>query len=346
MGGTLLYILMGRDEFSLRESLGKLEKSIGDQSLLSVNTTVLEGQQLTLNQLRTVGETVPFLGERRLVIVQGLLERFEPRRKSGGQKKATPVTNQEDDYKELAAYLTRLPESTILVLLDGDIGNNNPLLKELSGKAEVRRFPLLRDSQLYQWIQRRVKAEGGSISPQAVNLLARLVGSNLWIMANEINKLVLFTSGRQIEEADVKTAVTYAQEASVFAMVDAILEFKAGVAGQLLQQLLREGAAPAYLLVMLSRQVQRIVRARELGRQRQTKMEIQKRLGLTSEFVLRKVLEQAGRYPLGRLKEVYHKLLETDLSIKTGKYDGELALNILIAELSQRGKTPQVIRRF
>jgi hypothetical protein len=28
--------------------------------------------------------------------------------------------------------------------------------------------------------------------------------------------------------------------------------------------------------------------------------------------------------------------LETDLSIKTGKYGGELALNILIAELCQR----------
>ncbi len=342
----MLYILMGRDEFSLRESLGELEKSIGDQSLLSVNTTILDGQQLTVNQLRAVGETAPFLGERRLVIVRGLLERFETGRKSGRQKNVASITKQADDYKALAACLTHLPDSTTLVLLDGEISRPNPLLTELSGKAEVRTFPLLGDSQLHQWIQRRVKAEGGSISPPAVNLLARLVGSNLWIMANEINKLVLFTSGGQIEEADVKTAVSYAQEASVFAMVDAILEFKAGVAEQLLQQLLREGAAPAYLLVMLSRGVQRIVRARELGHQRQSKMEIQKRLGLTSEFVLRKVLEQAGRYSLGRLKEVYHKLLETDLSIKTGKYDGELALNILIAELSQRGKTPPVIRRF
>ena len=345
-GGTLLYILMGRDEFSLRESLEELEKSIGDQPLLSVNTTVLDGQQLNLNQLRTVGETVPFLGERRLVIVQGLLERFEPRRKSGGQKKVTPVTNQEDEYKALAAYLTQLPDSTTVVLIDGEIGSNNPLLRELSGKAEVRRFPLLRDSQLRQWIQRRLTAEGGSISPQAVNLLAQLVGSNLWIMASEINKLVLFTSGRRIEDGDVRKAVSYAQESRAFSMVDAILESRAGVAERLLQQLLREGAAPAYLLVILSRQVQMIVRARELRHQRQSKMEIQKRLGLPSEFVLRKVLEQAGRYPLGRLKEVCHRLLETDLSIKTGKYDGELALNILIAELCQRGKTTQVIRRF
>ncbi|MFC2003266.1 DNA polymerase III subunit delta, partial [Chloroflexota bacterium] len=345
MGGTLLYILMGRDEFSLRESLEELKRGIGDQDLLSVNTTVLDGQQVTLTQLRTICETVPFLGEGRLVIVKGLLERFEPKSKSGGQK-TTRITNQGGEYKVLSTYITQLPDSTILVLIEGEIVGSNPLLRELSGKAKVKSFPLLRDSQLRQWVQQRVKAEGGSISPQAVNLLTRLVGSNLWIMANEINKLVLFTSGRRIEEEDVRVTVSYAQEASVFAMVDAILEFRAGVAEQFLQQLLREGAAPAYLLVMLSRQVRMIVRAKELSSQGQSKMEIQKRIGLTSEFALRKVLEQAGRYPLVRLKEVYHKLLETDLSIKTGKYDGDLALNILIAELCQGGRPPRVISSF
>ena len=53
------------------------------------------------------------------------------------------------------------------------------------------------------------------------------------------------------------------------------------------------------------------------------------RLGLKSEFPLRKTLEQAQRYPLERLKSVYKRLLEADLSIKTGRYDGRLALNLL-----------------
>jgi len=121
--------------------------------------------------------------------------------------------------------------------------------------------------------------------------------------------------------------------------VDAIIEFKAELAEQLLQQLLQRGAAPAYLLTMLSRQVQMIVRARELRKQRKSKIEIQNKLGLTADFALRRTLEQASRYSLPRLKEVYHHLLETDLSIKTGRYDAELALTILVAELCQRGKT-------
>jgi len=329
-------VLLGEDDFSLHQSLEEIKRGIGDQTTLATNTTVLDGQKVTLDQLKTICDAVPFLAERRLVIIRGLLERFEAKSKSSRGK--TSVSNRQSEYKSLGEYIAEIPDSTTLVLIDSKIKNKNPLFSKLSAKAKVMSFPLLRDIKLRQWMQRRVSEAGGSISPQAVDLLARFVGGNLWIMANEIDKLVLFTSGRRIEEEDVRLVVSYAQEANVFAMVDAILELKAGVAEQLQQQLLQRGAAPAYLLVMLVRQVRMIVRVKELRNQRKSKIEIQNKLALTSEFTLRKTLEQADRYSLTRLKEVYHKLLEADLSIKTGRFDAELALNILIAELCQRHK--------
>jgi len=331
----LLHILLGQDDFSLHQALEKIKTGVGDQTLQATNTTTLAGQQLTLDQLRTVCETAPFLAERRLVIVNGLLERFEPKSKLKGQGRKR-TANQQNEYKLFSAYITQIPDSTTLVLIDGRIGSNNLLLKELSVKAEIKSFPLLKNDRLRQWIGQRVKQEGGSISTEAVNLLSKFIGSDLWIMTSEINKLVLFSSDRRIEEEDVKRLVSHAQEANVFAMVDAILESKAGVAQQLLQRLLESGAAPAYLLVMLSRQVRMIVQAKELKSQRKSDTEIQNKLGLTAEFALRKVLGQADRYPMRKIIEVYHKLLETDLSIKTGKYDGELALNLLVADLCQR----------
>ncbi len=334
----MLYILAGQDDFSLAQSLEQIKRNIGDQAVLVASTTTLDGQQVTLDQLRTVCETVPFLIGRRLVIIKGLLERFEPRNRPRRQRKTRQATDQPDEHKPFSDYMGNIPASTILVLIAGEITGRNPLFKELTSKATVKTFPLLRYAQLRQWIQRRVEEEGGSMSPRAVDLLTKLVGSNLWIMTNEVNKLVLFTSGRRIEEEDVKMVVSYTQQDSVFAMVDAIVEFKAELAERLLEQLLQRGAAPAYLLVMLSRQARMIVRAKELGNQGKPKTEIQNKLGLTTEFALRKTLEQASRYSLPRLREVYHRLLEADLSIKTGKYSGELALNILVAELCQRGK--------
>ncbi|MFC1847202.1 DNA polymerase III subunit delta [Chloroflexota bacterium] len=334
----MLYILSGQNDFSLTQSLEEIKREIDDPAIFADSTTTLDGQQVTLDQLSIACETLPFLAGRRLVIIKGLLERFDPRGRPNRRKKTTG-TKQQDEYKPFNACISRMPDSTTLVLAESRIAGNNPLFRELADKAVVKSFPLLKNTELGQWIQRRVAEEGSSISPQAVDLLAKLVGSNLWIMASEINKLVLFTLGRRIDENDVKTVVSYAQQTNVFAMVDAIVEFKAELAAQLLQQLLQSGAPPAYLLVMLSRQVRMIVIAGELNKQRKPRTEIQHKLGLNSDFALRKTLEQSRRYSLPRLKEIYRQLLETDLSIKTGQYDTELALNILVTELCQRGKT-------
>ncbi|MFC1911804.1 DNA polymerase III subunit delta [Chloroflexota bacterium] len=331
-------MLYGEDDFSLRQTLEEIKKGIGDETALTTNTTVLDGQQLTLDQLKAVCETVPFLAEKRLVIVNGLLARFEDSSKSGRQRKNNGT--RQSEYQALVEYFGMVPESTVLVLMGGKVKGSNPLLRELVSKAKVRSFPVLKNERLHQWVQNRVREKGGDISSLATGLLATFVGGDLWIMANEIDKLVLFASGRRIEEDDVRRVVSYTQEANVFALVDAILESRAGLAEQTLQQLLQQGAPPTYLLVMLVRQVRMMVQVKELRKQRKHDVEIQDKLGLTSEYALRKTLAQAERHSLTRLKEVYHKLLETDISIKTGKCEPELALNILIAELCQQ----QVLR--
>jgi DNA polymerase-3 subunit delta len=330
----LLHVLIGEDDFSIRQALEEIKKTIGDETARLTNTTILDGRQVTVELLRNACETVPFLSEKRLVILEGLLGRFEPVNRVS-RKKSNHQTF-DDEYKVFADIMKQLPEFTELVLVEGKTGGNNPLLRELMAVTKLRSFPLLKAPQLKQWITQRVAKVGSSISPQAVNSLVGFVGNDLWLMANEVDKLSIYAAGRRIEEEDVKALVSNAQEASVFAMVDAIIELRASTAQRFLQQLLRQGAAPTQLLVMISRQIRIIFQIKELRKLRKTRAEIQKKLGLTSDFVLQKAWEQSDKYTSARLWEVYHRLLETDLAIKTGKYDGDLALDILIAELTQR----------
>lgn len=343
----MVYILWGEDDYSLTRTLEEIKRQSGDPATLAVSTSTLDGKQVTPEELSTVLQTVPFLMGKRLVIVEGLLERFEQptqsRRRTSPRQK-TDQTNSSlqqapDKHKPFSAATEHVPESTILVLIDGKVSTSNPLFKELASKATVKTFPLLKEPKLREWVQTRVAAEGGNIAPRAVTLLVRLVGSNLWIMASEIDKLILFTRGRRIEEEDIKLMVSYSEETKIYTMVDAVLESRSEAAEQALEQLLQSGAAPVYLLTMLARQVQLIVRAKELKRQKRNNSEIQETLRLSQEFLVRKTLEQANRYSLPRLREVYHQILETDLAIKTGQYDAELALTLLVGELSRRGKT-------
>ncbi len=312
----MVYILFGADDFSLREELEKIKEGLGDKELLAYNTTIFEGHQLKLSQLVDVCSAMPFFGSHRLVIVEGLLGRFE-----------------EGDGRSLKDVVGGMPETTVLVLIDGQVKRDNPLLKELAPQAKVKEFPLLRGAALREWIQRRVAKGSGTISTQAVRLLAALVGENLWVLASEIEKLLLYTYGRRIEEGDVREVVSYAREASVFTMVDALIEGRASTAARLLHQLLQEGATAPYLLVMITRQLRLLVQAKELSLKGVPASLIKDRLGLASDYTLTKALQQSRRYSMGRLEQVYRKLLETDLAIKRGIWKGELALDLLIAEL-------------
>ena len=115
-----MYILSGPDDFSLNQSLEEIKKSVGNQSALAVSTTTLEGQQVTVEQLRPLCEAMPFLSEKRLVIISGLLERFEPRgRRSGRQGRTARVRDhQAYGYQTLGEYISGIPESTVVVLIE------------------------------------------------------------------------------------------------------------------------------------------------------------------------------------------------------------------------------------
>lgn len=333
---TLFYILYGKDDFSLQQALDDIKNELASRDMLAVNTTVLDGQQLILSQLIDACSTVPFLCPYRLVIVRGLLGRFES--KPTAEKRVTRSRSKHnselEEWTGLADYVQQMAPTTVLILVEGELKSSNRLLKSLASQAKVMAFPPLNDSSLGDWIRRRVKQGGGNISPGAVKLLVELVGSALWVMSSEVDKLLAFCSERPIDEAGVRQVTSCSREASVFVLVDAILEGRRKVAQQLLQRLLYEGAAPAYVLVMVTRELRLIILAKALG-QRLFRPEVRGRFEPTSDYALQKAVKQAKAYTLERIKRAYHKLLEADIAIKTGKYAGDLALDLLIIELCQ-----------
>jgi DNA polymerase-3 subunit delta len=328
----MLYILYGQDDFSLNQAVEKVKADLGDREMVATNTTSLEGQHLTLSELRSKCDAAPFLSSHRLVIVDGLLERFEvkqSRPRSGRGKSGNGL----GEWEGLASYIEQMPETTVLMLVDEEVKGHNSLLKKLSPLAEVKTFPLLRGRDLKAWIQQRVKEEGGDITPQAVNLLAELIGGDLWAMNGEIQKLLLYSQERPIGEDDVGKLVSHVQEANIFALVDAVAEGRTELAQRILHRLYDDGVAPTYILVMITRQFRLIAQAKDLERGL-SRLQIQDRLGLKSSYSLDKTLGQAKLYDFEGVKRAYDKLLETDSAIKTGKYSDKLALELLVTELA------------
>jgi len=85
----LFYILSGEDDFSIARELDNIRKNIGDQGMLSTNTNTLDGKTVTADEFKAVCESAPFLSEKRLVIVRGLLDRFGVKAPTGRAAKTT-----------------------------------------------------------------------------------------------------------------------------------------------------------------------------------------------------------------------------------------------------------------
>ncbi|MBI4312659.1 MAG: DNA polymerase III subunit delta [Chloroflexi bacterium] len=336
--GKQVYVYYGPEDFAKKEALDLLKASVGLPEVLDANTTTLKAQGLTLQQLRDVCSAVPFLADRRLVIVEGLMASLEepqgqrpPRARSArGQKSGA------EQWDALPDAVKGLPPTTILVFLDQELRRPPPLLKELAGVAEVRNFLPPKDEALRDWIRGKAAAQGAKMTPAAVNALADLVGGNLWALQGEIEKLSLYAAGREIQPADVEDIVPDAREASIFQAVDAVLAGQAGRALHLVEGLRQGGAEASYMFTMLARQLRLVLVAQELMAARVPREEMRGRLGLSSDYVFRVVEGQARRCRPAQLEEMLRHILRADESIKTGKLEEALALETLVAEMAQQ----------
>lgn len=340
----MFYIFHGEDDFSLGEQLAGLRGRLaaGDPAMADLNTIYLDGNRLTLGELRHACDAIPFMADRRLVIVHGLLGRLAPGRRARGRK---PSEDEEPTWKraltdDLAAYLPLLPPTTRLIFVEKQaLLDTHPILKVASTEGQEQRafvklFQPPKDRDLPSWIQRRAKDKGGSLSREATQMLAALVGNDLRLLDQEIEKLLVYAKDRQVTTEDVQTLVSRAREVSIFDLVDCVGRREADRALRLLHRLLDAGETPLYLLAMLARQFRILIQVSELRSQGLAPDEITNRLKL-HPFVVEKGLAQAYNFDMGQLEAAHQRLVETDWSIKTGRVGDVLALDMLVVELAR-----------
>lgn len=328
----LFYVFHGNDEFTISETLRDFKRRLGPPETVELNTTVLSGKAATLSELRYACETVPFLAEKRLVIVEGLLSLLSP------QKGQALSKAQEEQLNALLAFLPTLPETTRLVFVEGQaLPPNHPVLQlaERHARGYAKLFNVPTDKELPAWIQKRVQAHGGTIEGPAAAQLAELIGPELRVLDQEIVKLITYVGpGQTIRAADVAALVPQVREVDVFKLVDALGRRDGKTAAQLLHRLLdQETEHPLGVLAMIVRQFRLLLLVKELKAQGATAPDIAKALQVR-DFVVPRLYTQAAHFTDEQLKQVYRQLLETDVAIKTGRIEPEVALDLLVAGLA------------
>lgn len=328
-----IYILHGDDEYAIGQELAVLQARLGDAVTAEMNTTRLDGRTLNLDEVERAVRSLPFLAERRLVIL------------------ADPLAGMKSQKQrdKLMALMEQAPPTALLVILitrplvearERSKGATHWLEKWARGQGQrvfLREYALPRGPQMARWIQTKARELGGEFSYQAAELLGAFVGDDPRRAVLEIEKLLAYVNyKRPVEADDVDHLTPNTAPLADFALVNAIRQNNPRQALAVLRRQL-ETDDPIPILHGITYQFRLMLLARSVldggGGEQEVIAQLSKGLRI-NPYSARLAAQNARQYDMPSLERIYRSLLELDEALKTGQMEGAVALDLLVAGLT------------
>ena len=195
-----VYVLMGDEPFYPDLVCQAIIDNCVDEFGKDFNETICYGSDVTPEQVVTAARRFPMMADRQLVVV----------------KEAQLMKG----IDEIAVYCNEPLDSTVLVLLlhNASLDKRKALYKAAQKVGVVVDSPALRDYEVPGWISRYYSGRGLQIEPEAVNLLAESVGTDLSAISVETDKLLknLPEGAKSVSVADIERNVGVSRQFSIF----------------------------------------------------------------------------------------------------------------------------------
>ncbi len=344
----------------MRRRLQELkDEADGGTGMLVSNLTVIDGREAKPPDITGPAMSVPFLAARRLVVVDNLLERYDW---NPEQRQQRPLTPWEPLFSALEAGI---PDSTILVFTGPGVSRRNPMaerLRKIPGVSDEE-YPELKGDALTRYVKDEAAARGvrfkngpskerhigsdewehaglhdrrGAAPTDPVELLKILVQGDTLSLANELDKLALYTMGRDVTVDDVYEVSAGARDFDAFAFTDAVMDGELAKALHVMARLRDDGTEDAGLLAILLGAYRRLAPVVDLVEQGATPEEIGAAMGNAGKYAnLRdRAINRARRLGSGGLRRAYEVMIEADRTSKTGEVKDDIALEIAVMRLA------------
>lgn len=314
----MIIYLRGEDDFRSSEALqGFVEAFQKKHDPSGFGTVRFDGEKITAPELQRALATQGLLTARRLIVLRSLS--LNKKKEAAGLLLATLEAKRIPADHVVIVWETGVPEQAKRV---------HPLFPALAALPErtprakdrdfQQRFDRLIGRHLEAWVDAAAKTRGIRLSPPARGTLIALTGGSLRTMDHELEKLGHFRPQGVITPDDVKLFVHAALEANIFDLTDAIGERNAERALELLERQFLAGAAPLYLVTMLTRHF-RILRSVEAAGPGHPAT-LARALGL-HPFVVSKAVRQVTKFRGQELADFFEAVVDLDQKLKSSSVD-------------------------
>ena len=229
--GTLdrAYLFYGEDEFLKEEKVRAVIERATATGTRDFNLDVMRGGETDASALMLALDALPMMAERRVMVLRD-------------------VTSLKKDARAVLDRYLDSPSANIVLLITVLAGAK--VEQQLFDRTAAVEFKSLGEDDLVTWVVRQVGRLGGSIAPPAVDLLCIAAGNDLALLAGEIEKLLSFTNGAEIDEAAVGSIVGVRRGATLGDLLDRAGARDAPGAIALLEQVLSQPKTTGVSIVM------------------------------------------------------------------------------------------------
>ncbi|SDK37149.1 DNA polymerase III subunit delta [Natronincola ferrireducens] len=325
-----LYLLYGEEVYLMEKFMKELKTKVVGTNFEDLNFFVLEGKDFTVTKLVDTCETLPFMAERKLVVVNDL-DVFQSKRKTISEK----------DEESFIDYLGKLPDTTCLVFnANNTVDARKKAVKTIQKKGNVIQFQKLNAKELKEWIEKLVKKCGKIMGVTEfdffmgnIDYIGKNAKQSLLDIENEIKKIVAFIGDKEvIELKDLEAIFTSNLQNDIFKLLDAIEKRRVEEAIKRLNRMLYEGEPVIKIAATLGNQVRNLLKTKLLLEEGYSSKAVASKIGI-HPFVASKCANQCKGFRVEELEALLNRFLQMDVMIKSGKMKDTIALELFIIEM-------------
>lgn len=238
----------------------------------------------------------------------------------------------ETDETVLLDYINRPVETSVVIFNSDDLDKRKKLTKKLMSGAAFE-FAALNNAELANWARAHLSTLRAETSKPVLDRIVELVGSNVRMLSNELNKLAAASLPSGVITLElVEELVGRSRELMNWTLTDHILARNRAGALRTLKNLLDDGAQPVMLIGLIASSYRRMALAQALLSKGAPPKEIFRQVPMPP-FKQGSYLQMLNRTDGRRLARDIIRIGEADLGIKTSKATPRMQVELLVSEL-------------
>lgn len=316
---ALIYVLNSKDESLVGAEAQRLLDELIEPEQRVTGLLDVDGRNVSLADVLDELRTLPFLAERRVVVV----------------READDFISRDQNRQLLEKYFDAPCPTGILVLIVRSWRSNTRLAQKLKKVGRLLSVAQPKRQELPQRLREYAReSHDMNLNRDAAELLVELAGDDLTRLYSEIDKLSLFAEGaKTITPEHIEQLAGHNRIFGAFEVIDAILTGDAAGAADRLRRMFAEDKSTEYTVVgAFAFHLRRMFQAKALLDKGTGRAKIESVLRIWSNK--ERFFAQIRQMSLAQIGGYLKRLGQTDYAIKTGRTTAPVAMEQLVLELA------------